>query len=380
MPNPTGTPILALVSPNIPVYSETFIRAHIDLLDPHRVLLYGGFRPQFSEKEGPLTGQSLLAKVLRRTEEYLTPAHRLTRHERDLAALLRREGVEVMLAEYGIAGAKNWRACADAGVPLVVHFHGFDAYHYPTLKQFGHLYPDMFAYATYIVGVSKHMCQQLVELGAPPEKVVYNTYGPRPDFFSVQPTFAHKNLVAVARFAEKKAPQVTVRAFAKAVEQCPELRLRMGGDGPELPKCQALAHELGVADKIEFGGVLNLEQIKAWFADAYAFVQHSVRPTHGDSEGTPVVILEASAAGLPVLSTRHAGIPDVIVEGKTGILVDEYEEAAFAQSMIYLAQNEDLARQMGAAGKTHIGQHFTLTQHLDGLRNLLRNAATHSKH
>jgi len=371
-------PVLALFSPNENRYTETFVQAHRRLLDADIRYIYGGWMPQFTEKNGPLVGQSILAKIGRRLEKFLLPGGRLNRHEQAIVRFLKEEKVEVALAEYGVTAAKVCRACQAAGVPLIVHFHGFDAHMHATIREMKDLYPKLFSYARYIIGVSRFMCAQLEKLGAPPEKIVYAPYGPNEAFFEITPRFSTRTFVFIGRFIPKKSPETLLKAFARAVARYPDLRLRMGGDGALLQASQALAKELNLADKIEFAGSISHQQVIDWYSEALAMVLHSVTAPSGDTEGTPLVVLEASAAGLPVISTRHAGIPDVILEEKTGILVDEHDLDGFAEAMIRIAENEDLAKAMGAAGRAYIAANFSMKHHIGIIDGLIRKSLPHS--
>jgi glycosyltransferase involved in cell wall biosynthesis len=98
-------------------------------------------------------------------------------------------------------------------------------------------------------------------------------------------------------------------------------------------------------------------------------VQHSVRTSYGDSEGTPVAILEAGATGIPVVATRHAGIKDVVIEDKTGFLVDEGDIEGMAGCMLRLAKEPPLASGMGRAARERICREFSMEQ---SIRNLLK--------
>lgn len=365
-------PILALFSPNANQLTETFIKAHRELIDADIRLLYGGYCPQFSDKYGALVGQTWLSKALRRLERMVLPQNRLTSHEKAIVKFLVDEKVEVAMAEFGVTGAKVYKACAAAKVPLIVHFHGFDAHMYSTLKTYGNQYKKMFEYASYTIGVSQFMCNQLKKLGVPEEKLVYNPYGPNPAFFNCAPSQNSNNLVAIGRFIPKKAPELTVKAFAQIIGEYPNIRLRMGGTGESLEMCKKLAQSLGVADKIEFPGAINHIQVKEWFEDALAFVQHSVTAPDGDTEGTPVAVLEASAAGLPVVATNHAGIPDVIIQHKTGILVAEHDFDAYVNALRTIVSNPAHSRLMGQAGRANIRDHFTMERHISVLDDLIQ--------
>jgi glycosyltransferase involved in cell wall biosynthesis len=101
------------------------------------------------------------------------------------------------------------------------------------------------------------------------------------------------------------------------------------------------------------------------------FVQHSVTPSYGDAEGTPVTILEAQAAGLPVVSTKHAGIPQAVVHGKTGYLVDERDVEGMAGYMSALLADRSACVAMGSQARQHIKQNYSMTRHISILQELI---------
>ena len=104
------------------------------------------------------------------------------------------------------------------------------------------------------------------------------------------------------------------------------------------------------------------------------FVQHSVRAEDGNMEGTPLTVLEASAAGVPVISTNHGGIPDVIINGKTGFLVEEFDVSGMANNMKKLLQDKDLPEKLGRAGKENIKNNYLLKYHIKKIDEILLNA------
>jgi len=294
-----------------------------------------------------------------------------------LARHLRSKSIEVVLAEFGPTGVSIMDACRLAAIPFVVHFHGFDAHHTSTLETYGKSYPVMFSRASAIVAVSRHMRKQLLDLGASPDKVHYLPYGVDCSLFEgARPAAAPPVFLAVGRFVDKKAPYLTLLAFKKTLMRVPDARLIFIGDGELLEACKQLAKVLGVADNVEFRGPQSSGEVAAAMQSSRAFVQHSIRTSYGDSEGTPVTILEAGASGLPVVSTRHAGIPDVVLEGETGFLVDERDVDGMAEHMAALAENPSLAGTLGAKARQHIASNFALSQNIDRLWSLLLNAAT----
>ena len=229
----------------------------------------------------------------------------------------------------------------------------------------------MFSYAKKIIVVSNAMKQVLIRQGCPETKLLINTYGPHPDYLNIKPDNNSNYIISVGRHTYKKAPYLSILAFQKVLERHPNLKLKMIGDGELFDVSKNLVKSLGLENNIILLGALERKEIIKHLKSAFLFVQHSLVASNGDSEGTPVGIIEAMAAGLPVVSTRHAGIPDVVIENETGLLVDENNIEEMASYMLKLVENRDLAESMGQKGKVRIENHFTLDKHLETINNLI---------
>jgi glycosyltransferase involved in cell wall biosynthesis len=232
----------------------------------------------------------------------------------------------------------------------------------------------MFESAAAVIAVSQRMGGDLIRLGCPEARLRLCPYGPHPDFFQVEPGSNSNTVVAIGRLTPKKAPHLTILAFAQALQACPDLRLVVIGDGELRGVCRDLIESLHLADKVEIRGVATHEEVRRRLADAFLFVQHSVQADDGDCEGTPLAVLEAGAAGLPVLATRHAGIPDVVMEGETGLLVDERDVDAMSRQLVRLASDRGLARRLGQRARQHIAENFSMQRHIDSLSQVLEEA------
>ena len=366
-----GARRLCVVTPYEPTLTETFIRAHIERL-PAEVMLVHGERPRVGSRH-VLSWPSIVLHKAARELAGVGPEREMTA---SYVKAFRRHRAEAVLAQYGDTAVWVVDACLRTGVPLVVHFHGYDASEHTTLREYAARYARMFEAASAVVAVSRAMRRQLISLGAPPEKVHCNHYGVDcADFGGGDPAAAPPTFVAVGRFTPKKAPRLTLAAFAEARRACPEARLRMVGDGQLLGECRALAAELGLGDAVTFLGAQPHEVVREEVRRARAFVQHSVVAESGDSEGTPVAIIEAGATGLPVVSTRHAGIPDVVVEGETGLLVEEGDVSGMAAHLTALARDPELAGRMGRAARRRVEEHFTMERSLAGLWSIIESCA-----
>lgn len=376
--NGTGSLSICVVHPSENALSETFIRQHIERLPARSI--YGGPWPTWYSNGTPLVRQRLLMKGIGFLATHFLNLSPERFSRRAFARYLRREAIDVVLAEYGPTGVAVRDTCHDAEVPLVVHFHGYDAHSIPVLEEYREGYRQLFAAAVAVIAVSRTMAEQLLTLGVPNEKLFVNSCGVDVDAFNgASPALAKPIFLAVGRFVDKKAPHLTLLAFAKVVEACPEARLIMVGEGPLLDCCKQLAAALGMTKSVEFTGAICHERVQALMAGARAFVQHSVRSTYGDSEGTPVAVLEASATGLPVVSTRHAGIQDAILHERTGFLVAERDVNAMAGYMSQLAIDSGLAAALGTAGRRFISENYSAEKSIGQLRGILQKAVVHGQ-
>lgn len=358
---------LAIFSPGQNAYSETFILAHKKLPFTIRYY-YDGYLPTKLEGADGLAVFTLAQQI----EKKLKRNFNLAEHA--LKNSLLREKVDVVLAEYGTTACASLKVVQYLKLPLVVHFHGYDAAIKSVVAQNAESYKKVFDYARAVIVVSKTMREALVKLGCPQRKLILSVYGPHPGFFNILPSYNTQQFLFIGRFVEKKAPSLTINAFKKVTEIFPGAKLVMAGAGELLAACKKQVAELGITANVEFKGVQTPVEIQALLGESIAVVQHSITAENGDSEGTPIAILEAQAAGLPVISTYHAGIPDVVVNNETGLLVQENDVGGMAKNMIRLLREEGLVQKLGAAGRQRIAKNFTLEKHLKTIEQVIEKS------
>ncbi|MBN2579620.1 MAG: glycosyltransferase [Pirellulales bacterium] len=361
---------LCIATPSVAAASETFITNHIVHL-PFRVCLLHGKWLQRDHQ-----GKPVASPIAYRLADPLLGRLRIARSSpwlvRGTMRFFRRENVAAVLAEYGPTGVRILPACRKAGVPLIVHFHGYDAYRQKVIDRNRSQYQQLFEYAGAVIAVSRDMEEQLARLGAPQEKIVYIPCGvDTTQFEGAEPAKSPPQFLAVGRFVEKKGPLITLSAFAKVLRQCPEATLTMIGDGPLLDPAKDLARSLGISTAVQFPGSQPHHAVRAAMQKARALVQHSLRAADGDSEGTPVAVMEAQASGLPVVATRHAGIKDVVQDGGSGLLVAEKDQDALAEAMITLALDADLAARLGRVGRQRVAAEFNLPLSIERLTSVI---------
>ncbi len=376
-------PVLAIVSANFNQLSETFVADHVRTLAPGRTALvcqdgsgaeaYG--LPVLSGVGAEPVASGLLGRVwnvvaprIRRRFGY---GPSLAAGERArLAEFLRTHGVGVVLAEFGYSGALVTEVCAELGLPLHVYFRGHDATRHRVMPSLARRYRRMFRQLAGVICVSRHLADELVAIGCPEALITVNPSGVDPDRFP--PTSAMPGRVlAVGRMVDMKAPHLTVRAFAHVVERFPDAHLDLVGDGPLRPLAEATAAELGLGERVTFHGPLGHDAVAKLMSQAAIFVQHSVTTPDGFVEGFPTAIAEAMSSELAVVATRHAGIPEHVRDGETGLLVEEGDVAGMGAAIARLLADPGLARSMGAAGRRHALEHLDRAASRARVRGLL---------
>jgi glycosyltransferase involved in cell wall biosynthesis len=372
---------ILIISPSKIGLTETFIRSHITNLDAQVFYLYGWeldfkteldiplrelYKPAvgLSDRLLSLLPHALYFRIMHSRRKYFTREALIKRY-------IQEHQIDLILAEYGTSGSFIAPICVALNIPFLVHFHGIDASSYDYLRRFEGGYKFMFRHAKKIIAVSQAMAKALEQAGCPPENITVNTYGPHAEYTSVQADYDSDVLISVGRHTYKKAPYLTILAFQKVLRKYPKLKLKMIGTGELFDVSFNMVKSLGLENQILLLGGLARSEIIPHLSTAFLFVQHSLVAYNGDSEGTPVGIIEAMAAGLPIVSTRHAGIPDVVVEGETGLLVDENDVDGMADSMIQIIEDRESARRMGQNGKKRILENYSMEKHISKLNQLI---------
>jgi len=367
---------LAIAAQDPGTVTETFIRMQYERL-PCALAIHGAPVASVTRPGGPVA-------PLRNPRGLLETAWdvglRRTRWEgpqsRELARRLRKARIDTVLANFGTYAVALLPACMAAGVRIVPHFHGTDAHTAAVVAAHRDGYRELATRAHRVVAVSRHMVGALEGLGFPRDKIRLVRYGVDSGRFSdrgrapAAPTF-----FGVGRFVDKKAPYLTLLAFRSVHERFPEARLVLAGDGPLLEATRNLRQVLGLDAAVDLPGSLPHDAVSRAMLSATAFVQHSleprVGPSQGDCEGTPVAVLEAMTCGLPVVATRHAGIGEVLEDGVTGLLVEERDVAGMAAAMARLCADPALGERLGRAAREEALRRYTADHYVAGLREAL---------
>jgi len=245
---------------------------------------------------------------------------------------------------------------------MIVNFHNCDLTSWLVFRGYVRNLVRLFSFPTLVFLVpSRYIAAKLVALGAPEVRTrVY--YNPIPIPNLSRPEGDEKAAVVLlhaGRRVPMKGITYTIKAFAK-IATAYDCCLRIIGGGPEEQTARRLASELGIADRVTFLGAVEFSVVQREMDGADILVQHSVTADDGETEGLPVAICEAMSYQLPVISTRHAGIPEVVTHGLTGLLTTERDVEEMARAMQSLVENRAMRLELGNRGRLAIVKNFSM--------------------
>jgi colanic acid/amylovoran biosynthesis glycosyltransferase len=324
----------------------------------------------------------------------LGPMHRA-------AAAREAQPVDAVVAHFGPNGLKalELRELGMTNAPIVTVFHGHDLSRWA--QRHGALgYRRLFSQAERMLPISEHGRARLIELGCPAQKVEVHRMGvdlaartPSAELPTLQPSLVQPgrvplvprnpageiHVLSVGRLVEKKGFEFALRALQRALADGASLHYHLIGDGPLRASLEALVTQLEIEGHVTFHGQLAREQVEAIRRRAQLALVPSVTAADGDEEGIPVVVMEAMAAGLAVIATRHAGIPELVIDGETGLLVPERDSQALAAALGRLLGDAALYARLTRGARARVMLQHDLGRQNDGLARLLERVVREAR-
>jgi colanic acid/amylovoran biosynthesis glycosyltransferase len=351
-----STPLL-IAAPHVGAISETFIRRHMEELRPGNTAILT------SNTSPPYAGHwTVAAPLLVHHPDRPARGFRETLRQFRLKQFFQNNQVQVILGEYLNYSFGFFQIAQQLGIPYFAHAHGRDvseALRDPKWRQ---------AYLAYnqaagIITMNQISKTRLMELGIAAQKIHIIPYG-----ISVLDAFPQRSesdtvrCLAIGRMVPKKAPILVM----------PSLHLDYVGAGELFSTVQQFVQAVGLSSHVTLHGSQPSEEIKNYLLKADIFLQHSMtNPETGAEEGLPVSILEAMSYGLPVVATRHAGIPEAVIASETGLLVEEGDCEGMAADIVALAQDQEGRSQLGYAGWQRARALFTWERERDSLLHVM---------
>jgi len=294
-------------------------------------------------------------------------------------SMFRKKHYDILHCQFGPLGVKvlHLKQIGAISGTLVTSFRGYDITNY-LLKKPG-IYNQLYREGDLFLPVSQRLKQLIVEDGCEEKKIIVHHSGIDCTKFmyfernrsECEPT----KVLTIARLIEKKGIEYALQAVANVISSGRPIKYTIVGDGPLQLNLEIMARDLGIAEHVNWVGSANHDAIISFLQDAHIFLSPSVTASNGDQEGIPNAIKEAMATGLPVLTTIHGGIPELVKDGITGFLVPERDVDALAERLGYLIDREEQWQGMGTSGRMHVYKNYEINTLNDRLENIYENSS-----
>jgi len=283
------------------------------------------------------------------------------------------EGVRLIRAYFGHGGIRMLPLSKKLNIPLVTSFHG--ALVTSISKSWWYLrrQKTLFEKGDLFLARSEDTKKEMVDLGCRPEKIIVHYGGidlNKFRFRKKEPDGERIKILMCGRFVEKKGFEYGIRAFAKLGKIHKNIALTLIGDGKLRGKMENLVDSLNLSHSVQFLGMLPHEEVQRQMEASDIFLSPNVTAWDGNREGIPNTIKEAMATGLPVVSTYHAGIPELVIDKKTGFLVPEKDVDGLVDRLGYLIAHPELWEKLGSQGREVVEEKFNLFKQISRLEEI----------
>lgn len=279
---------------------------------------------------------------------------------------------DILHSHFGDRGWQDLPIARALGLKHVVTFYGYDVNMLPTDPTWRARYKELFDSADRFLCEGPHMARCLVELGCPEAKVHVQRLGVSVRSIRFVPRTIDENgplrILIAGTFREKKGIPDALEAIGRLRRYHPNVLVTIIGDSTGKSREEAEKRRIAeVIAQYDLGHVVTLlgfQPHARLFEEAYkhhVFLSPSVTASDGDTEGgAPVTLIEMAATGMPIVSTTHCDIPEVVLHGESGLLCPERNPTALAEALLMIANDPQYLPNMGLRGRQHIEAHFDL--------------------
>jgi len=290
---------------------------------------------------------------------------------------------DIIYCHFGLSG-KIGLVLKEVGVEgkLITSFHGYDLSAYIRING-ENTYDNLFKKGDLFLPISNYWEKKLIKLGCNKDKILVHRMGINVDKFIYHEKILKQGetikLVTVGRLVEKKGHIYAIEALSKIIKKHNNINYFIAGDGPLKDELIALCKRLNIEKYIKFLGSLRQDQVIKLFKESHIFILTSSIAKNGDQEGIPVVLMEAQAVGLPVVSTYHSGIPELVLDGISGFVVPEKDSNIIAEKIKYLIEHPEIWPDMGRCGRNFVEKRHNIKKLNSQLEKICQNLIAYSK-
>jgi len=378
-------PLVLVFRTSLLPLSETFIRNQVLAFRRWRPMLIG-LRYTGGLELSQLSCQLLSSWNLRPIPNFLRALLReLNLAPPGVRSYLRSLNASVAHVHFGTDLVALWPMLNRLDVPILTTLHGYDinthAEHWRRSWRASRKYPQRLLEISRdsrvrFVAVSEAIKRRAIEFGLPEERIFVRYIGVDIEQFApsgLPMRERPRRILFVGRMVEKKGPSILIQAFAEVRRHVPDAELVMIGDGPLLPGCRALAESLQLP--VQFLAAVPNAQVQQEMRQARVFCLPSIVAANGDAEGLGIAIVEAQAAGVPVVTSSRGGVGEAIEDGVTGFGFAESDVGALSAALIRVLGDDDLAAEMSTASRERACRLFDLQKCTGQLESLYDQSA-----
>jgi colanic acid/amylovoran biosynthesis glycosyltransferase len=265
---------------------------------------------------------------------------------------------------------------------IITSFHGYDVNSYPKIAG-DHVYKNLFQKGDMFTTNTHFTKDQVIKLGGNKKRIIVLPVGLKIDKFRFS---ARKRkpgepikILTVGRLVEKKGHKYAMQAIARIIKKYNNIVYIIAGDGPLRNELDCFASECGIRNHVLFLAEVNQDEVLSLYEQAHIFLLPSITATNGDREGQALVLQEAQAVGLPVISTIHNGIPEGVRDGKSGFIVPEGDVDALTDRLLYLIEHPESWGDMGRAGRAFVEKNYSSKKLNKQLMSIYQSLITEGK-
>ncbi|WP_134699040.1 glycosyltransferase [Ammoniphilus sp. YIM 78166] len=333
--------------------NQDFMYRQINELARYRSIVIGEFPKRESEKEYPFHDYFYMGDI-QNWPDFIT-----------------KNNIKAIHAHKGNHGARIVPLAKEYGIPLITSFRGQDASaHHNYFEVNREKFTDLIKEGSLFLPVCKYFKKEMVQLGFPKDRIGVMYGGIDLDRFTYSvrrmPKSRKIRILSVGRFIEKKGFDYLLVAFAMVHSKYPNTELVIIGKGSEKykEKLEEITRLLNIQDAVTFKEPMYNQFIAEEMKNAHLFCLASYTTNKGNIEGIPNVLKEAMASGLPVVSTKHAGIPELIQHGKSGLLVEERDIEGLAKCIGKLIENPRSWAKLSYHARLKVNKDFDLRKQI----------------